>query len=261
MNLFLNPYSLQLPFSVEPLPFISPTTPISPLDHTLLTSRPVRDRLSLYYAISIAGGIDEVQCEISPKGLSLDRCKVKLNTNSPKDDQIGVLFDLQSIVYTRPSVVISAIYSNTNEEALVSFDAITSQFQIASIIHTIEHKSTCTQINSTHSNTCTLPVEIFSIKSMFQKYLSIKPKDKTDFHKLSNIFKLLSDLLDSSCDPCNLIGQADIQWLLHEVTNEKAVCIPILKTYLTATDLDEHYRYVHVHVYISAEMKVHVYVH
>ena len=147
----------------------------------------------------------------------------------------------QSIVYTRPSVMISAINSNTNEEGLISFNAITSRFQIASIIHT------CTQISSTHSNTCTLPVEIFSIKSMFQKYLSIKPKDKTDFHKLSTIFKLLSDLLDSSCDSCNLIGQADIQWLLHEVTNEKAVCISILKTYLSTTDLDEHYRYVHVH--------------
>ena len=232
---------------MEPLPFISPTTPISPLDNTLLRSRPVRDRLSLHYAISIAGGIDEVQCEISPKGLSLDQCKVKFSTNSLKDDQIGVLFDLQSIVYTRPNVMISAINSNTNEEGLVSFDAITSQFQIASTVHTIEHKSTCTQINSTHSNTCTLPVEIFSIKSMFQNYLSIKPKDKTDRHKLSTIFKLLSDLLNSSCGPCNLIGQADIQWLLHEVTNEKAVCISILKTYLSTTDLDEHYRYVHVH--------------
>ena len=158
-----------------------------------------------------------------------------------------IKLELQSIVYTRPSVMISAINSNTNEEGLVSFVAITSQFQIASIIHTIEHESTCTQINSTHSNTCTLPVEIFSIKSMFQKYLSIKPNNKTDFHKLSTI---LSDLLDSSCDPCNLIGQADIQWLLHEVTNEKAVCISILKTYLSTTDLDEHYRYVHVHVHV-----------
>lgn len=226
--IFIFIFRLHLPFSVEPFSSVQSTSSLT--TPSFLTSKPVRHRLWTSYIIAIVGGLDNIPYKIEEIDLILMDDQLKFGENLTVDEKKVVLFDLQCIIYTLPSMALVQSLESLNKSK--SFDDILmamSQLKLFCLLHSLKHYSLMTNIIPADilGGSCTIS---FDMKTAFQTQLTTKPKCPKDIKILSAILDGLVTLFSlTTCDSCNLIGQDQIEWLVNATMEDEAMCLSVLK--------------------------------
>ena len=211
-------------------PFSSVQATSSFTNPSFLTSKPVRHRLWTSYVIAIVGGLDNISYKIEENDLILIDDQLKFGENLTIEEKKDVLFDLQCIIYTLPSMALAQSLKSLNKSK--SFDDILvamSQLKLFCLLHSLKHYSLITNTVSADilGGSCTTS---FDVKTAFHTQLTIKPKCPSDIKILSAILDGLVTLLSlTTCDSCNLIGQDQIKWLVNATMEDEAMCLSVLK--------------------------------
>lgn len=197
---------------------------------SFLTSKPVRHRLCTSYVTAIVGGLDNIPYKIEEIDLILMGDQLKFGKNLTVDEKKEVLFDLQCIIYTLPSMALVQSLEALNKSK--SFDdtvVAMSQLKLFCHLHSLKHHSLITNIVPGHilGSSCTTS---FDVKTAFQTQLITKPKCPNDIKILSAVLDGLVTFLSlTTCDSCNLIGQDQIKWLVNVTMEDEAMCLSLLK--------------------------------
>lgn len=109
-------YSIQLPFSVQPLSLPTSTTS-SALAH-IISSPPNRRRLWLHYALAVSGGVDSIpsvngEGDRVGEGPFLKGEEFLFGEDITRLELSNVLFDLQSLLYSSCYTMVSCVHTCT----------------------------------------------------------------------------------------------------------------------------------------------------
>ena len=106
-------YSIQLPFSVQPLS--SPAVTTSSMPTHITCSPPNRRRLWLHYALAVVGSVDSIpsingEGDSMVEGPFLKGEEFLFGEDITRLELSNVLFDLQSLLYTSCYTMVSYMY-------------------------------------------------------------------------------------------------------------------------------------------------------
>ena len=216
------------PFAVDPDSKSSPSTPSSPIDHTILSSPPLKDRLLLQYCLSMCGGVDQVPCENSGKGLMIDIHKLKFTSDINSDEKSTVVFDLHCLLYSRPYFLIS------ETKGLKILNLLKDRLQLAYTALLALDWNGLPGFMPSDKSTC------FDIKEHFSELLQPNSLERKDISAPMTVLKLVSLFIEHFG---SVTDSSNHQWLWGVVTDNNSLCVSILNSCLSSDAWEDNHRY------------------